>query len=166
MLAGSFLEVVARFVRLASLVASLFIAAGLIGFLTDEVRNTSLTQTTRIQDPGSGREVTSTADLTEPDPPAAIEKLREDNHTSGREVIDDAGDRLMAPFSFLIQDSRAWVKRLLYSALALFLYGFLGQVLADTMRKRSDAERRAAFAARERAAEAERKRTGTYESPA
>ena len=166
MLAGSFLEVIARFIRIASIVAVIFVVAGLIGFLTDEVRNTSVAQATRIPDPGSGRVITSTADLAEPSPPAAIEKLREQNHTGGREFIDDVGDVLMAPFGFLIEGSQAWVKRLLYSALALLLYGFLGQVLADAIRKGSDGSRRAARVEREREEAEERKRTGSYVSPA
>ena len=166
MLAGSFLEVVARFVRIASIVAVVFIVAGLIGFLTDSVRNTSIAQATRIPDPGSGRVVTTTTDLAEPNPPAAIEKLREANHTKGREFIDDVGDVLMAPFGFLIGGSEAWVKRLLYSALALILYGLLGQVLADALVKVSDGARRAEISEREREAAEERKRTGTFVSPA
>jgi hypothetical protein len=166
MLAGSFLDVLARFVRLASILAALFILAGLIGFLTDTVRNTSISQATRIPDPGSGRIVTTTADLAEPNPPAAIEKLREANHTKAREVIDDVGDVMMAPFGFLIDGSEAWVKRLLYSALALLVYGLLGQVLANALVKSSDGARRAEVAERERKAAEERKRTGSFASPA
>ena len=166
MLAGSFLDILARLIRIASILAVVFVVAGLIGFLTDEVRNTSVEQATRIPDPTTGRVVTSIADLTQPDPPAAIERLREKNHTSGREFIDDVGDVLMAPFSFLIKGSHAWVKRLLYSALALLIYGFLGQVLADALVKNSDGARRAAVAEAERKAAEERKRTGSFVSPA
>jgi hypothetical protein len=155
-----------RVVRIASIVAVLFILAGLIGFLTDEVRDTSKVQATRIPDPGSGRVVTVTVDLTQPDPPAAIEKVREAEHTAGREFIDDVGDVLMGPFSWMIQDSEPWVRRLLYSFLALFFYGFLGQVLADYMRKIADGQRRAERQARDEAAAEERKRTGSYASPA
>src|SRR4051794_37334197 len=116
MLAGSFFDVLARLIRLASIIAVVFIVAGLIGFLTDEVRDTSTVQATRIPDPGSGRVVTTTVDISEPAPSAAIEKVREQEHTSGREFIDDVNDVLLAPFSFLIEDSDPWVKRLLYSA--------------------------------------------------
>ncbi|MEA2497445.1 MAG: hypothetical protein QOJ29_5356 [Thermoleophilaceae bacterium] len=165
MFAGSFLEVALRLLRLASFVAVAFIVAGLIGFLTDEVRDTSTVQATRIPDPGSGRVVTTTVDISEPDPSPAIEKVREDEHAGGREVIDDVGDVLMAPFSFLIKDSRGSVKRLLYSALALLLYGLLLQLLADFMRRQSDGSRRAAFAAREKADADERRKSGTYASP-
>jgi hypothetical protein len=166
MLAGSFMDVLSRLIRLASIVAVLFIVAGLIGFLTDEVRDTSTAQATRIPDPGTGRVITETVDITQPDPPSAVERAREAQHTGAREVIDDVGDVEMSPFTWLASGSKPWVKRLLYSLLALFIYGFLGQMLADFIRRESDASRRAARVAAEEAAAAERKRTGTYASPA
>ena len=160
------MDVLSRVIRIASIVAVVFIVAGLIGFLTDVVRDTSISQATRIPDPGSGRVVTTTSDLTEPNPPPSIEKLRQDNHTSARESIDDVGDVLMSPFGFLINGSRPWVKRLLYSALALILYGVFGQMLADLMRRLADGSRRADRTAREEAAAEERKKTGSFVSPA
>jgi hypothetical protein len=166
MLAGSFFEVLARLIRLASIVAVIFIVAGLIGLLTDEVRDTSTVQATRIPDPGSGREVTQVVDIEAPKPDADIEKIREDEHTKGREVIDDVGDVLMGPFTWIIEGSDGAVRKLLYSALALILYGFLLQVLADFMRKEADSQRRADRAAQEAAAAEERRKSGTYISPA
>lgn len=165
MLAGSFLDVVSRLIRLASIVAVLFVVAGLIGFLTDEVRDTSKVQATRIPDPTTGRQVTTTVDISQPDPSPAIEAVREKEHTSGRELIDDVGDVLMSPFSWIINGSDAWVRRLLYSALALLLYGALAQVLADWLRRESDGSRRNAQLERERRAAEERRRSGTYASP-
>jgi hypothetical protein len=166
MLAGSFFEVLARLVRIASIVAVLFIVAGLIGLLTDEVRDTSTVQATRIPDPATGREVTQTVDIEAPKPSPGIEAIREDEHTKGREVIDDVGDLLMGPFTWIIGDSDGAVRKLLYSALALILYGFLLQVLADFMRREADAQRRADKAAEDAAAAEERRKSGTYVSPA
>jgi hypothetical protein len=166
MLAGSFLDVLARFVRLFSIVAVVFIVAGLIGFLTDEVRDTSKVQSTRIVDPGTGSTVTETIDIEQPAPPLAIERVRQEEHTGGREFIDDVGDILMNPFTFLIKGSDGAVRRLLYSALALILYGFLLQVLADFIRRQSDGARRAARSAKDQAEAEERRKTGSYVSPA
>src|SRR5436189_202076 len=118
MLAGSFLEVLSRFVRLFSIVACLFIVAGLIGLLTDEVRDTSTVQATRFPDPGSSAPpVTVSVDIESPKPSAAVETVRESEHTGGREVIDDANDVLLGPFTFLIKGSDGAVRHLLYSAL-------------------------------------------------
>lgn len=166
MLAGSFFDVVARLIRIASYVAIVFIVAGLIGLLTDLVRDQSKVQATRITDPGSGRVVTQSVDIEAPNPAADIEKIREQEHTSGREVIDDAGDVLMGPFTFLIGGSDGAVRKLLYSALALILYGFLLQLLADFMRREADGQRRADRAARDAKDAEERRKSGTYVSPA
>jgi hypothetical protein len=169
MLAGSFIEVLSRFVRLASYVAVAFIVAGLIGFLTDEVRDSSTVNATRDITvlPGQPAQTqTVSIDITEPDPSPAVEKLREGQHTSGREFIDDVGDLLMTPFARIASGSKGWVQRLLDSALALLFFGFLGQMLADFMRRESDGARRAAIAAREREAAEERRRSGSFVSPA
>ncbi|MEA2482713.1 MAG: hypothetical protein QOC55_660 [Thermoleophilaceae bacterium] len=166
MLFSPLLDGLARLLRIASVVAVAFVLAGLIGFLTDEVRDTSTAQATRIPDPGNGRVVTMTVDLTQPDPAPGVERAREAEHTRAREFIDDAGDMLMSPFTSIIPGSAPWVRRLLYSALALFAYGFVLQVLADFIRRRSGGWRRGALVARERAAAEERRRTGTYASPA
>jgi hypothetical protein len=153
-------------VRTVSVVAVLFIVAGLIGFLTDSVRNTSKVQATRIPSPGETRTTTVTVDISQPSPPASIERLREREHTSAREAIDDVGDILSAPFAWIAKGSDPWVRRLLYSALGLILYGVLLQVLADFLRRGGDDMRRRDFTNREAKAAAERKKSGTYASPA
>jgi hypothetical protein len=165
-MSASVLGGLARLVRICSVVAVLFIVAGLIGFLVDEVRDTSRVQATVIPDPGTGVVVTKTVDISQPDPPPAIEAARQKQHTSGREFIDDVGDVLMSPFTWIASGISPAGQRLLYSALALLVYGLLGQILADRLRVAAEGSRRAEFLAQEKAAADERKRTGTYESPA
>jgi hypothetical protein len=155
-----------RLARLASIVAVVLIVAGLLGLLTDEVRGTSKAEATRVQSPGETAATTVLVDITQPDPAATVEKARERQHTSAREAIDDAGDVLMAPFTWIAKGSEPWVRRLLYSALALLLYGLLVQMLADKMRRLAEESRRRAFADREADAAAKRKESGTYASPA
>jgi hypothetical protein len=72
----------------------------------------------------------------------------------------------MAPFTSIAKGSDPWVRRVLYSALALLLYGFVLQVLADKMKRLAEESRRRAFTAREADAAAKRKESGTYASPA
>ncbi len=153
-------------VRIASYLAICFIFAGLLGFLTDVVRDTSTVQATRITSPGETRVVTVTVDISEPDPSPTVEAVREREHSSAREVIDDVGDVLAAPFSWIAEGSDPWVRRLLYSALGLLLYGLGGQLLADWMRRFSDDSRRRARTEHDAAVAAHRKATGSYQSPA
>jgi hypothetical protein len=166
MFAGSFLEVLSRLIRIFSVVACLFIVAGLIGLLTDEVQDTSSVQATRIVDPGTGRVATVTVDVESPKPSPAVEAVREQEHSSGREFVDDVNDVLLGPVNFLIEDSDGAVRHLLYAGLGLLFYGLLLQMLADWMRKQSDGARRAAASAKAEAEAEERRRSGTYVSPA
>ena len=162
MLAGSFFEVLARFIRIFSVVACLFIVGGLIGLLTDEVQDTSSVQATRFTAQGA---VAVTVDIESPKPSPAVEAIRE-KERSGREFIDDVNDVLLGPFTWLIEDSDGAVRHLLYAGLGLLIYGLLLQMLADFMRKQSDASRRAAISAKEQAAAEERRKSGQYTSPA
>jgi hypothetical protein len=152
--------------RLVSVAAVLFIVAGLLGFLTDSVRDTSKVEATRMDALGGTQPVIVTVDISQPDPPAAVERIRESRHTAAREFIDDAGDVLAVPFAWIAGGSQPWVRRLLYSALGLLLYGVVLQVLADWLRRLSDESRRQVFTEREAAAAAERKASGVYVSPA
>ena len=168
MFTGSLLDGLSRLIRIASIVGVLFIVAGLIGFVTDEVRNTSTVNATTQINPFAGeaaQTTTTTVDISQPDPPAYVERAREQQHTSAREFIDDVGDVMMSPFTWIASGSKAWVQRLLYSALALLIYGFLGQMLADFIRRASGGSRRASLAARDRAEAEQRRRSGTYMSP-
>jgi hypothetical protein len=166
MLSARLFGVLSVVVRAFSVAAVLLIVAGLLGFLTDEVSDTSKVEATRFQALGDTQPVTVIVDISQPDPPAAIERIRESRHTNARESIDDAGDVLAAPFTGIASGSEPWVRRLLYSALALLFYGVLLQVLADWLRRLSEESRRQLFSEREAAAAAERRASGTYASPA
>jgi hypothetical protein len=166
MVHGTGLKMTAWVLHAASIAAVLFILAGLVGFLTDEVRGSSTVVATRIGGLyGKGVHI-NRVDITQPNPPPLVERLRERRHTSTREVIDEVGDVLMSPFTWIADRSRAWVRRLAYSGLALLIYGFLGSLLADKVRRLADKRRRGAIVAADEAAAAKRRESGTFLSPA
>src|SRR5437763_11879738 len=156
----------ANVVRLISIVAVAFLLAGLVGFLTDEVRSSSKVSATRISQIVGGQATTVSVDISQPDPPASVEKVREQEHSNAREVIDDANDGLFRPFSWIGRHRAPWVQRLICTGLALFFYGFLLQLLAGQLRLQGDKARREAVSAAERKAADERRASGTYASPA
>lgn len=160
-------SVLAGALRLAAIAATVLVLAGLVGFLTDEVRASSDDSATRITFAlDNGQTATRTVDIAQPNPSAAVEQLREQRHSSTRESIDDAGDVLLGPFSWVAPDSAAWVRRVLYSGLALLLYGVAAMVLADRLRRFGDKERRDSISRAEQDAAAERRASGTFASPA
>src|SRR3954452_15834929 len=103
------LRSIATVLRVAAVLATVFVVAGLIGFLTDEVRSSSKVSATRITLFDNGQ-ATKTVDITQPDPPADVERARAGQHTKAREFIDDVGDVLMSPFSCVAGGSKAWVQ--------------------------------------------------------
>jgi hypothetical protein len=156
----------ASVVRVASVLATLFILAGFLGYLTDVVRDTSKVNAAGVPAPAAAPIPTLTIDISEPDPSPAVEQVRQSEHTAAREVIDDVGDALAAPFTWIAADSRTWVRRVLYSVLGLLLYGLGGHILADRLRRLSDDARRRAVRERQAAEAAQRRASGNYVSPA
>jgi hypothetical protein len=167
MVIGRLLKLSGTLVHAAALVAVVFVLAGLLGFLTDAVSGSSKVSTTRIErlSDRTVRSVT-TVDISQPNPPAAVERLRTQKHKPAREFIDDVGDVLMSPFTGIAEASRPWVQRLLDSGLALLLYGLVAWILGDRLRRIGDGRRRHAFSAAEEKAAAARRESGTYLSPA
>jgi hypothetical protein len=166
MVTGTFIRWIGTVLRAASIVAMVLIVAGLLGFLTDAVRDSSQASATRVTSYVDGKPQTKSVDIALPDPPPAVERLREQRHTAAREVIDDAGDALMSPFTWIAKGSDEWVRRLLYSGLALLIYGLLGQIVADRLVREGNRSRRAAFAAAAADAARKRRESGSYLSPA
>ena len=72
-----------------------------------------------------------------PNPPRNIETLREAENDDVREVIDDANDALVSPFSALTDlDDNIWQQRLITSGLGLLLYGGIMLLLANYLPKK------------------------------
>lgn len=88
-------------------------ALGFLAFAYDEVRAGSEVTVARIADPGAERD-------------------REEANGQARELIDDANDVLLEPFTGLVSGSgSAWVRHGVTALLALLLYGFGLRALAN-----------------------------------
>jgi hypothetical protein len=110
------MRVIERALRLAAVVCSLLVVAGWAWFAIDETSAASEQTQAEI----AGQEAASTAS---PDPDQ--EHTREQVNSRGHEVIDDANDILLRPFSALTENSASkWVRRTIPAVLALIVYGF------------------------------------------
>ncbi|MGI8945063.1 MAG: hypothetical protein ACR2GL_02340 [Thermoleophilaceae bacterium] len=127
-------------VRLAAVLASVFVALGFLLFAVDQSEESSARQVGIVEGDDS-RPVSETA-IDRPAPSAPVERMRERRHGGARELIDDVNDVLLAPFTGLIASRDAWVERIVPGALALLLYGLGGMLLANFLpqsrRKHSD----------------------------
>ena len=112
--------------RMVALLAAALVAAGFVAFAADEARKGSDTQLRRV-----GHE------LGEPAPTAVAERERERAHGPARELLDDANDLLLSPFTGIVGSRDAWVQRTVPTGLALLVYGLgLGMVARSLPRRR------------------------------
>jgi hypothetical protein len=118
-------------IRLVAIVTSGFVLVGFAFFAADELDRGSKTQQQALGDElgGSAPEVIPVA------PAPADEAAREAANGDLREIVDDAGDVLLGPFTNLVDSKDVWVARGVPTILALLLYGFGLGFLANMLPK-------------------------------
>ena len=121
----------ASFVRLLAIAASAVIALSLIIFALDQSGEGRDTQLRSLQGADATSVVRKQEDLDVPKPAPEVERVREQEHSSAREFIDDGNDILVTPFTGIAgTDSNIWIQRLVTAGLGLALFGFGGLMLA------------------------------------
>jgi hypothetical protein len=123
--------VIASIVRWASIIACAFVTLSFLFFAVNQTSDASKGQVNAIT--GDAPEVKSNALTKLPNPPAAVERLREKENSGLHEFIDDADDILLSPFTGISNSTSIWVRRLIPLALALLIYGLGGQYLARSL---------------------------------
>ena len=123
----------ASLVRLAAITASAFVAVSFLLFAAVELRDSSEGQVQAID--GTVAPKALETDVQRPNPTPAIEAVRENNHTSLREGIDDVNDVLVSPFTGFTNFESVWGERFLALVLGLALYLGGGLMLANFLPK-------------------------------
>jgi hypothetical protein len=119
------------FVRLVAILTSAVVVLGFAYFATDEIGRESQNQQNKLD-----KEVTGAhADPTPIAPTPDQETERERVNGSFREVIDDANDVLLGPFTGIIDSSDRWVTHGVPAMMALLLYGLGLGTLANMLPK-------------------------------
>jgi hypothetical protein len=114
--------VLARPLRLASVLASAIVVLSFALFAIDETSAASQRTTAEI----AGQKASAV-----PDPDPRQERARERAHSSVRELVDDADDALLAPFAWAApDDGGTWSRRAVPALLALLVYGLALPFLA------------------------------------
>ena len=108
-------------IRYTAIVVSLIVVVGFAMFAVDEMDRGSQTQQNALDRDlnTQGKNVV----INDPSPPPTQERVREQQHGSVREAIDDVNDVLLAPFASVIDSDNAWVNHGVPSLLALLIYG-------------------------------------------
>jgi hypothetical protein len=119
------------FVRLVAILTSAVVVLGFAYFATDEIGRESQNQQNKLD-----KEVTGAhADPTPIAPTPDQETERERVNGSFREVIDDANDVLLGPFTGIIDSNDRWVTHGVPAMMALLLYGLGLGTLANMLPK-------------------------------
>jgi len=124
---------VGSLIRLVAIVTSVLIVLGFAFFAADEMDRGSKTQQNALDNELSSLNRKPTP--VEIAPTAAQEALREKRNGGFREMIDDANDVLLAPFSSVTDSSNNWVVRGVPTVLGLLLYGLGLGLLANMLPK-------------------------------
>jgi hypothetical protein len=113
--------------RLLAVAISVVIALSFLLFATDEMNRGSKTQQQAL-----ARETgVPEPQLAQVSPAPEEEAVREQQHSSVREAIDDANDVLLQPFSALANSENNWVTRGVPTLLGLLIYGLGLGLLAN-----------------------------------
>jgi hypothetical protein len=119
--------VIATTLRWASILASAFVALSFLFFAVDQTSNASRNSVREI----AGKSNIKAESATKlPNPPPAIERLRERQNDGFHEVVDDVDDVLLSPFTSTSNSTSIWLRRAIPALIALLLYGVGGMYLA------------------------------------
>jgi hypothetical protein len=131
---------VAPLIRICAITAAVLVAASFVLFAIDQSSAGTKAQVDTVQQ-GSAVNVQSDADVDVPSPSAAVERIREQRHSSMRENIDDANDILVSPFTSVVSSGSIWAQRGVSALLALLLFGLGGMLLANLLPRSSNETR-------------------------
>jgi hypothetical protein len=118
---------IASIIRWASIIACSFVTLSFLYFAVDQTSKGSQASVRAI----TGETNVPAESATKlPNPPPAIERLREKQNDKVHEFVDDVDDVLLSPFTGLSSSKDIWPRRLIPLALALLIYGGVGLYLA------------------------------------
>ena len=118
---------IAALLRWASIFACAFVTLSFLYFAVDQTSNASNNSVRQITNKSSVKAESITK---LPNPPPAVEKLRQQENDKFHEFVDDVDDVLLSPFTGISNSSSIWVRRLIPLGLALLIYGAGGLYLA------------------------------------
>jgi hypothetical protein len=118
---------IAVIIRWLSIIACSFVVLSFLYFAVDQTSKASATSVNAIAGK-SGVKAESATKV--PNPPPAIEQIRQKENDKLHEFVDDVDDVLLSPFTGISNSSNIWPRRLIPLALALLIYGGVGLYLA------------------------------------
>jgi hypothetical protein len=119
--------VIAAALRWAALFACAFVTLSFLYFAVDQTSAASNASVAQITNETSVKPESATK---VPNPPPAVEKVRQQEDDKFHEFVDDVDDVLLSPFTGITHSKNIWIRRLVPLAIALLIYGVGGLYLA------------------------------------
>ena len=118
-------------IRICAVTAASLVALSFVFFAVDQLTEGSENQVRALR--ADGQRAPSQAAIDQPAPEPAVERIRESQHSSVREYVDDANDILLSPFTGFVDSDQVWAQRVIPGLIGLLLYGLGGTLLANAM---------------------------------
>ena len=115
--------------RLVSIVATVVVVVSFGLFALDEAREGSDQTIARLEG-GEGLKGEAGRNINQADPPPRVERARERRHGDVRELIDDANDIVVKPFTRIVDSNSIWAQRGVPALLAFLVFGVALRLLA------------------------------------
>ncbi len=119
--------------RLVSTVATVVVVVSFGLFAIDEARKGSDETIARLEG-GQGPKGEAGRNINQADPPPRVERARERRHGDVRELIDDANDIIVKPFTGIVDSGNIWAQRGVPALLAFLVFGVALRLLAGYVR--------------------------------
>ncbi len=117
-------------VRLLAIALAAVVGLSFLFFALDQSSEGRDSQLRSLQGSTAGA-APSKEDLGAPNPAAPVERVREREHSSLREAIDDGNDVLVSPFTGVVSSDSIWIQRVVTAVIGLLLFGLGGLMLAS-----------------------------------
>lgn len=118
-------------IRICAVTAAALVALSFAFFAIDQLTEGSENQVRTLRN--DKQRAPSQAAIDKPAPEPAVERIRESQHSSVREYVDDANDILLSPFTGLVDSDHVWAQRGIPGLIGLLLYGLGGTLLANAI---------------------------------
>ena len=114
---------ISSLLRLASLACTAVVVLSFAMFAAAQAQGGEKETIAKLGDATPSAADTRRTSVDEPSPDPRTERRREEQHSSAREVIDDADDALLAPFKGIAGSGSIWTLRIVEGFLALLVFG-------------------------------------------
>src|SRR3954471_5124972 len=109
--------------RILSIACSAVLLFSFVAFASDQAGSGSKKTVAKIANADASEQKAGDVQVNAPSPTAQTERMREKEHGSLREKLDDANDALVSPFKGVTASESIWGQRIVAALLGFLVFG-------------------------------------------